>query len=80
MSDTKNPCAEIEMGTHEIPRVTAAREREKCAQLCENMVFHEDHWNRDRKLSISEALTIAADRIRAGEFGPIDWTGWRAPS
>jgi len=57
-----------------------ARERERCAQLCENMVAHEPHWNPDRKLTIGEALSIASDRIRAGDYGPIDMTGWRPPS
>jgi len=76
MSD-KNPCAEIELGTHEIPREAVAQEREKCAQACENMVVYPDTWDPDKKLTPAEALTEAARRIRAGEFGPVDWTGWR---
>jgi hypothetical protein len=76
MSD-KNPCAEIELGTHEIPREAVAQERERCAQACENMIVHPQTWDPDRKLTPAEALTEAARRIRAGEFGALDWTGWR---
>ena len=55
------------------------REAERCAQACENMIVHEPHWNPDGKLSIAEALAEAARRIRAGEYGPIDFLGWRPP-
>ena len=54
-----------------------AREQERCAQACENMIVHPDTWDPDNKLTPAEALTEAARRIRAGEYGAIDWTGWR---
>lgn len=55
------------------------RERERCAQACENMIAHRWHFDPDNKLSAEELLKLVADRIRKREFGPVVWDGFDGP-